>query len=140
MQSLQKGILTREEAREAVQIFLSGVNILVKQIISVLGNSALQTIYGSISAGRGKWSKCGIFLIFGALHCLIFSTFLNCSEGIFLLHSKMFSFWSYLIKNPSQNVNGTRDPPLHGKCYQKFPYFFFNTSLTCFPYCEYLRF
>ena len=59
-----EGIPTREEAREAVQIFLSGVNILVKQIISVLGNSALLTIYGLISPGRGKCSECGIFQFF----------------------------------------------------------------------------
>ena len=51
-----------------------------------LNNLQLWYIYGSLFPGRGKWSKCGIFYFFGALlwpNCLIFSSFLNCSEEIF---------------------------------------------------------
>ena len=54
--------------------------------------------YGSISPGRGKWSKCGIFFIFLELCCdqtvwlfRLFSTFL---KRFCLGILKMFSFWS----------------------------------------------
>ena len=72
-----------------VLISIGPLNNCTKSDIDNLLDSLYQNhldTYGSDSPGRGKWAKCGIFILFiEALlwpNGLILSSFLNCSEEI----------------------------------------------------------